>query len=169
MENLPSQEEQVSFEEIAERRGYAPRRSERNKFKDVSHILKAKGQDGKAIDLRFDLKKRKNKKQSEDWIWIEFKNSKGQPGWLHGNAHFIVFERQFDFIVVNRREFVDFLGSCKKIRYDLPFVSLAKKAKYKIYKRPGKKEEITQINIKDLESLESFQVWNKLNAEQEKP
>lgn len=166
MQSLPSQEEQISFEEIAERKGYSPKRAERKRFKDVSHILKAKGQDGNPIDLRFDLKKRKNKKQSEDWIWVEFKNSKGEPGWLHGHAHFIVFEREFDFIVVNRRELVDFLGSCKKIRYDLPFVTLAKKAKYKIYKRPGKKEEITQINIKDLELLKSFKVWDKVNAEQ---
>lgn len=166
MENLPSQEEKISFEEIAERKGYSPARSARKRFKDVSHILKAKGQYGKPIDLRFDLKKRKNKKQSEEWIWVEFKNSKGEPGWLHGHSHFIAFERQFDFIIVNRRELLDFLGSCKKIRYDLPFVTLAKKAKYKIYKRPGKKEEITQINIKDLESLESFKIWNKVNAEQ---
>lgn len=167
MEKLPSQEESISFEGIAKIKGYSPKKSRRDEYKDVSHILKAKGQDGKALDLRFDLKKRKNKKQSEEWIWVEFKNSKGQPGWLHGNAHFIAFERELDFLIVNRKELVDFLGSCKKIRYDLPFVSLAKKAKYKIYKRPGKKEEITQINFIDLSGLKSFKIWKKEYAEAE--
>jgi len=46
----------------------------------------------------------------------------------------------------------------------LPFVNLAKKAKYKIYKRDGKKEEITQINAKDLQELKSYQLWEKRDA-----
>jgi len=118
------------------------------------------------MEIRFDVKKIKNKKQSQEWLWIEFKNAKGEDGWIHGDAHFVAFERNYDFIVVNRKEMVKMLNS-GKIRYDLPFVDLAKKAKYRIYKRSGKPEEITQINVKDLKGLESYQLWKKQDAASE--
>ena len=164
MEDLPSQEELISFEDIASQKGYSPKRCKRNEHDNVSHLLKAKGKSGKPLEIRFDVKKIKNKKQSQEWLWIEFKNAQGKQGWVHGDAHFVAFERNYDFIVVNRKELLNFLNSGKKIRYDLPFVTLAKKAKYRIYKRPGKKEEITQIHIKDLKTFESFKIWKKENA-----
>lgn len=166
MEDLPSQERKISFEDLATSRGYSPKRAYRNEYNNVTHVLKAKGKGGKAIDILFDVKKIKNKKQSQEWLWIEFKNAEGKDGWIHGDAQFVAFERNYDFVVVNRKEMVKMLNS-GKIRYDLPFVTLAKKAKYRIYKRSGKLEEITQINVKDLKSLESCQVWKKQDAASE--
>lgn len=167
MQQLPSQENLISFEDVASMRGYCPQRYNGKDFKSVSHILKAKGRNGEPISLRFDVKKNKNLKQSQDWMWVEFKNANGDPGWIHGDAHFIVFERNLDFIVVNREELLKMLSSGKKVRYDLPFVNLAKKSKYRIYKRAGKKDEITQINIGDVEKLNSCKVWLKKDATSE--
>jgi hypothetical protein len=167
VDSLPSQEDSISFEDIAALRGYSPERCRQKEYKNVSHILKGKGSQGQPIDLRFDVKKIKNRKQSQEWIWIEFKNAHGEPGWVHGHAHFVAFERNYDFIVVNRKELLTMLSDGRKIRYDLPFVNLAKKAKYRIYKRAGKSEEITQINIKDLKQLKSFQLWLKKDAASE--
>ena len=149
------------FEEIAKSKGYSPEKAPRRKFRNVSHILKGKGKEGKPLMLRFDVKKVKNKKKNDDWLWVEFKNAKGGSGWIHGDAHFIAFERFDDFIIVNRKELVSWLGAANKIRYDLPFVSLAKLAKYRIYKRAGKKEETSQVNVEDLKKLKSFQLWKK--------
>ena len=164
MESLPSQERIISFEYLATQRGYNPKRARRKDFNNVSHLLTAKGKDGKPIQIRFDVKKIKNKKQSQDWLWVEFKNAQGEDGWLHGEAHFVAFERTYDFIVVNRKELLTMLSDGKKIRYDLPFVNLAKRAKYRIYKRAGTKEEITQISAKDLKKLKSYQLWEKKDA-----
>lgn len=164
MDSLPSKEQLISFEDLASERGYSPQKNRDRKYYNVSHILTGKGKEGKPIELKFDLKKIKNKKQSQEWLWIEFKNSRGEKGWVHGDAHFVAFERQYDFIIVNRKELLEWLNSSKKIRYDLPFVNLAKRAKYKIYKRDGKKEEITQINAKDLKELKSYQLWEKRDA-----
>mgnify|MGYP001596922280 CR=1 FL=1 len=164
MEALSSQEIFISFEDLASERGYSPEKIKNRDFNNVSHILKGKGKSEKPISLKFDVKKIKNKKQNQEWLWVEFKNSLGNNGWVHGDAHFVAFERNYDFIIVNRKELLEWLGSSKKIRYDLPFVNLAKKAKYRIYKRSGKKEEITQINAKDLESLKSYQLWKKQDA-----
>tara|TARA_B000000475_G_C15969701_1_gene436526 strand:- start:44 stop:529 length:486 start_codon:yes stop_codon:yes gene_type:complete len=161
---MPKANESVpSFEEIAERKGYSPekiKRKEKN-HKDVSHFLKAKGKDGKPLILRFEVKPQKNKKRDQDWLWIEFRNARGSPGWIHGQSHFIAFEREKDFIILNRKELLSWIGSCGKIRYDLPFVGLAKLAKYRIYRRKGHKEEITQINLEDLSKLKSLQIWEK--------
>lgn len=151
------------FDSLAESKGYSPQKLKgyTENCKNVSHILKGKGKEGGSVLLKIDLKKIKNKKQNEDWLWVEFKNALGNPGWVHGDAHFIVFERGADFIFINRKEFVSWCGSSRKIRYDLPFVSLAKRAKYRVYKREGTKEEVTQVDIKDLKKLKSFHIWKK--------
>jgi hypothetical protein len=162
--NSSTEKGRTPFEESAESRGYLPEKAPRRKYRNVSHILKGKGKEGKPILLRFDVKKIKNKIKNDEWLWVEFKNATGGQGWIHGDAHFIAFERFRDFVIVNRKELVSWLGSANKIRYDLPFVSLAKLAKYRIYKRQGKKEETSQINVEDLKKLESFQLWPKGNA-----
>ncbi len=163
-DELASQEQAVSFDLAASSKGYSPKKNRGSKYQNVSHILKAKGKSGKPIYLRFDVKKSKNKKQNEDWLWIEFKNAQGESGWVHGDAHFVAFQRHEDFIIVNRKELVEWLGSSSKIRYDLPFVNLAKRAKYRIYQRNNKHEQITQIHINDLKQLKSFQLWKKKDA-----
>lgn len=163
MDKNKGKKKQSPFEEIATKKGYSPERlkSHRDNCKNVSHILKAKSKKGNLLQLRVDLKKIKNKKQNEDWIWLEFKNGYGNPGWLHGDADFIIFERMDDFVVVNRKELVSWVGSSQKIRYDLPFVGLAKRAKYRIYRRPKTKEEVSQVELKELKKLKSFQIWKK--------
>jgi hypothetical protein len=151
------------FEESASHKGYTPRKKNRGdeNCKNVSHILTGKGKEGKPIKIKVDLKKIKNKKQDQNWLWIEFKNASGRSGWIHGDAHFVVFERKEDFVFVNRKELLSWIGASNKIRYDLPFVTLAKKAKYRIYKRAGEKDEITQIKVDDIKDLKSFQIWKK--------
>ena len=166
LDKLESEKKQSSFEEVASSKGYSPRKSNTSDLPsiNVSHILTGKSKSGSPISIKVDLKKNKNKKKYEDWFWIEFRNSRGKPGWLHGDADFVIFDRSEDFIVANRKELLQWLNGSKKIRYDLPFVNLAKRAKYRIYKREDKLEEITQISIKDLKCLKSFQLWKKPNA-----
>ena len=78
MEDLPSQEKIITFDAIATSKGYSPQKAPRGEHTNVTHVLKAKGKSGKAIDILFDVKKIKNKKQSQEWLWIEFKNSQGK-------------------------------------------------------------------------------------------
>ena len=157
-----------TFEEIAKEKGYLPRRSTRaeNIFKHVDYFLTGKSKKGKKVEIKVDVKARKktsrrDKKYDDEWTWLEFKNVQGKRGWLYGDADFIVFERSEDFVFVNRQELVDFCSSGKKIRYDLPFVNLAKLAKYKIYQRSGRRDEITQIKMSDILNLESAKIWSK--------
>ena len=158
---MDKKEEQLSFENLAKLRGYSPRKVKNMRIPFVTHILQAKGKLDKPVEIKVDLKKVKNKKQSQEWLWVEFQNAEGKPGWIYGQADFIVFERVEDFIFVNRKEFLSWCSGAQKIRYDLPFVSLARKAKYRIYKRAGMKEEITQVFVDDVKTLKSFQIWKK--------
>jgi hypothetical protein len=158
---VENKKEQLSFENLAELKGYSPKKARNMRIPYVTHILKGKGRGGKSVEIKVDLKKIKNKKQSQDWLWVEFQNAEGKPGWIYGQADFVVFERTKDFIFVNRKELLDWCSGSQKIRYDLPFVTLAKKAKYRIYKREGMKEEITQILVDDIKTLKSFRTWDK--------
>ena len=55
------------FDALAESRGYSPEklRGFTDNCKNVSHLLKGKGSEGKPIVIKIDLKKVKNKKQNE--------------------------------------------------------------------------------------------------------
>ena len=157
-----------TFEDLATERGYRPNKAtrEQNMFKHVDYILTGKSKKGAKIEIKVDVKARKktsrrDNKYNDEWQWIEFKNVQGKSGWIHGDADFIVFEREDDFILVNRKELVSWLGASKKIRYDLPFVNLAKLARYKIYQRRGRRDEITQIKTEDILGLESAKIWKK--------
>jgi len=157
-----------TFEELARDRGYSPRRATRseNMFRHVDYFLTGKSKSGAKVEVKVDVKarkktSRKDAKYNDEWQWIEFKNVQGKIGWVHGEADFIVFERVDDFIFVNRKELVAWLGAGKRIRYDLPFVNLAKLAKYKIYQRRGRRDEITQIKTQDILNLESAKIWEK--------
>lgn len=158
---MENQKDQLSFEDIAKAKGYSPKKARNMNIPYVTHVLTGKAKSGKPVEIKIDLKKIKNKKQSQDWLWVEFQNAEGKSGWIYGQADFVVFERLKDFIFVNRKEFLGWCSGSQKIRYDLPFVSLAKRAKYRIYKRAGMKEEITQVLVDDIKSLKSFQIWEK--------
>ena len=157
-----------TFEELALERGYLPRKSTRaeNIFKHVDYFLSGKSKAGKKVEIKVDVKarkksSRKDNKYNDEWTWIEFKNVQGKPGWVHGDADFIVFERENDFVFANRKELVEWLSKSRKIRYDLPFVNLAKLAKYKIYQRRGRRDEITQVKMEDILKLKSAKMWSK--------
>lgn len=52
------------------------------------------------------LKKRRAKDNTVDStiVWIEFKNVRGNLGWLYGKAQRIAFELEDEFIIVNRED-----------------------------------------------------------------
>ena len=110
----------------------------------------------------FDVKSARRVNRSSDiqyeTIWIEYKNVKGQDGWLFGSADFIAFEREKDFVVVNRK---DLIKLCKFLVYEKRFVNSAKDALYKMYTRQDRKDVLTRIKISDVLELSSTYVLTK--------
>jgi hypothetical protein len=48
------------------------------------------------------------------------------------------------------------------VRWDLPYVGNPWSAKYRLYRRVGTEETITQIGVEDLMNIPDAQVWKKL-------
>ena len=148
------------FKDIAIQKGYRPKRATSLlKKENVQFIFDTPSRKGIEVDLK--TKKKFKNKSFDKWIWIEFTNKKGGEGWIYGRAAFIAFETSDSYILVNRKELVEYLSAKNLARFDLPFVTDPWRAKYRVFRRPNTREKLTQIQTHDLLKLKSAQVWEK--------
>jgi len=155
------------FEKVAEKKGYLVKRSskEENMHKHIDMFLEGKdAASKKSKEVSVDIKARKrtsrrDKKFNDEWIWVELKNVQGKNGWIYGEADFIVFEREEDFIVASRKNIIELIDS--KVRFDLGFVDRAYQAKYQVYQRKGRRDQITQVKMSDILKLKNVSKWRK--------
>ena len=91
------------------------------------------------------------------YIWVEFTNVVGNHGWIYGNYDIIAFERQYDFLIVSRK---DLLSLCERLVDFSMRVYSSSEALYKIYQRSGRKDSITLIKEEDVEKLDNV-IWLK--------
>ena len=92
-----------------------------------------------------------------DEIWCEFKNVRGEKGWMYGGASIIAFDmpEEGGFSVVNRAELKDY---CEK-NVTEEFVDHKSKAYKKMYSRKDRDDVITKLKLDDLKSMPSYRVW----------
>ena len=93
-----------------------------------------------------------------DEIWVEFKNVRGNDGWLYGGATIIAFDmpEEGGFAIVDRDELAFF---CEKhVRHEK--VTNKKEAYLKRYTRKDRMDEISILKLHDLKSLMSYRVWD---------
>jgi len=148
------------FVEIAESKGYkVSKPSFVQRKNNIDYIIEGQIQ-GESTEVCVDLKK-KNGKSSNQWIYIEYENSKGGKGWLYGMADFIVFEVPKEFIFVPRKGLINFLNQSQLVRWDLPYVDKPWNSKYRLFRRADTLETITQIKIKDILNIKNCQKWQK--------
>jgi hypothetical protein len=103
--------------------------------------------------LKFDIKglKKTNRSdtqyQDED-AWVEGTTVDGRKGWLKGKADYIVFERNNNWLLVEREELLNFTTSkLKENNYKTG------KGKYMIYTRLNRKDKITLVPFEDIKTL----------------
>jgi hypothetical protein len=92
-----------------------------------------------------------------DEIWVEFKNVRGNDGWLYGGATIIAFDmpEEGGFAIVDREELAFF---CEKhVRGEK--VSNKKDAYLKRYTRKDREDVISILKLHDIKSLMSYRVW----------
>jgi dipeptidyl aminopeptidase/acylaminoacyl peptidase len=104
---------------------------------------------------RYDVKARKrvnrqDDKYQDDLIWIEIQNIWGGLGWLFGASDYIVFEREKDFVVVDRQKLADFVTVHCNLRKNARY---ADEALYARYQRFGRKDCLTMIRGEDVQGL----------------
>ena len=89
-------------------------------------------------------------------IWVEFKNVRGDKGWLFGDAEWIAFDMPevCGFVVVDR---VDLKDWC---RDNIDFSALVDKADAyrRCYSRKDREDLITKLVLGDLQELDSYRV-----------
>lgn len=103
-------------------------------------------------EIKYDVKARKKISRQDglyqdEFIWVEMKNVRGDNGWLYGDADFIAFERENDFLIVDRISLVEVVKLKCNLKID---VSSPKEALYCHYQRRGRKDSLTLIKGGDI-------------------
>lgn len=114
------------------------------------------------VKVNYDVKARKrvqrqDENPSDEMVWVEFLNVIGNMGWLYGQSQYIVFERDKDFLVVER----DKLRELSERLCDLALkVPSASQALYRGYTRHGRKDLVSMVKMSDIEGI-CFEIWPK--------
>ena len=110
-----------------------------------------------------DIKARKKTRRSDDnaqddWIWIEFQNVRGNTGWLYGEADCIAFETQDNFVIVKKDSLIEYVEGAvdmgKSVKY-------SGEAKYKTYRRAGRNDLLTMVELSEIKNNCKYSIWEK--------
>jgi len=148
-----------SFESVANKLGLSTRKAtfSENVHKHIDWWL----DDRISVDVKARKRSSRASTQVQDeWLWVEFKNVSGRPGWLYGEAYFIALERADGFVLVRREDLVAL--SEELVDFNVPVTSAAE-CEYKPYTRRGRKDVISKIRFSDvLNKLECLK-WRFVN------
>jgi hypothetical protein len=87
---------------------------------------------------------RASPKPQSKWLWIEFKNITGGPGWIYGSAKFIATEVEDGFYLLPRQLLLNWATSVVD-REDK--VTNPNQAQYKSYTRHNRDDEMTLVEL----------------------
>ena len=147
-----------SFVEILKYKNCFDRKAtQQEQFDHIDYFAKKNG-----YGISFDVKARKKKARNDsdvddDLVWVEFKNGSGDKGWLYGKATCIAFERERDFVIVERSLLLNF---CKN-KVENKKVSSSKDAIYKLYTRNGRNDLLSIVKMEDVMREIRFFIWQK--------
>ncbi len=101
--------------------------------------------------------KRTDETMSGEWVWIEFRNVRGEAGWLFGKANWIAFETENSFVIVDRHDLYQLV---RRVVDRQAKVESAREAKYKTYTRKGRPDQIAQVRMEDIRKIK-INEWEK--------
>lgn len=108
-----------------------------------------------------DVKSRKkfkmtDKEPNDTIIWLELVSVTGNDGWVYGDADYIVFEREDDWMFVPTK-------SLRELCSNIPPGVYEKKILYRRYQRKGNKDEIVLVKDTDVTPLAKkfIKKWKK--------
>jgi predicted Abi (CAAX) family protease len=112
-----------------------------------------------SVDIKARKKtSRSNSQAQDDWIWIEFQNVRGNAGWLYGEADRIAFETQDNFIIVDRSSLIDYVENVVDMGKSVKYSS---QAQYKTYRRAGRNDLLTMVELSEIKNNCKHFVWEK--------
>lgn len=90
-------------------------------------------------------------------VWIEFRNVRGEVGWLFGKANWIAFETADSFLIIDRHDLYQLV---RRVVDREAKVESAREAKYKTYTRKDHPDQIAQVRMDDLRKIRKEE-WSK--------
>ena len=122
---------------------------DQNKYEHIDFFV-----DGISVDVKGEKKEnRYDKDITKELIWLEFKNVKGNVGWLCSDVQKIAFKIRESYYVFDRQTLLDFT------RHFIEQGVIYKKKKYrKLYRRLGQKDLITYVYLKDIIHLLEYKI-----------
>lgn len=108
-----------------------------------------------AMAVKYDVKGMKKYRRSDDkptdrLHWIELRSVNGKNGWLYGDADIIAFETRKWWILVERKDLVQFVEGIVWGEE-----TTEKPEPYKLYQREGRQDLLTILPTVDLLSIAS--------------
>lgn len=149
----------IKFKQLAKRKGFIAKDSteEQDMFQHIDLFL-TKEDKTYSFDIKAMKKINRYDSSSQDkMIYVEFKNVRGNEGWLYGKAQFIVFETTSTFEIVHRESLAKY---CEQVVNKKQRVARASEALYKVYTRDGRKDLISLIEL-DKIPKEFIHCWKK--------
>ena len=159
--SIEGHQAEKSLEDLAREKGFVVTKAtrEQNMHDHIDTFLEGKNKTVSADVKARKRTSRRDKKFNDDWVWVELKNVQGRNGWLYGKADFIIFEREKDFVLVPRKGLIKLVN--EQVRFDLSFVEKAYQARYRIYQRARRRDQITQLKMEDILNINNVAIWNK--------
>lgn len=149
-----------TFVKMARARGCKVRKSTKHEDSALHFDFEiSKGEVVKKIEVKA-IKKisRKDSACQDEWAWVEFKNIVGGNGWIYGKADYVAFEREKDFVMIDRKEMVKV---CEEAVDFSKRVKKSSEAHYGIYNRSDRPdEEVSLVEISKILEASHF-IWNK--------
>jgi len=114
-------------------------------------------------DCKVDVKamkriQRADESVQDEWTWVELHGVRPHDrGWLYGQSKIIAFETNDSFLLVKREDLISLVH--KYVNFDTK-VNYAREAKYKVYQRKGRADEITMIETEKLKEI-LYKEWKK--------
>ena len=133
--------------------------SKRDEFKHIDFYIHTPSNLKFSVEVKSRKKiKRNDDKVNDEFLWVEFKNVQGLRGWLYGSADLVAFERENDFVLVNRKLLARL---CEKL-CDLTKINVdVKMPLYTGYQRRGRLDLVSLIKMSDILTNIKYSVFKK--------
>lgn len=119
-----------------------------DQFKHIDFYVDIGGDNKISVEVKSRKKiKRSDTNINDEYVWVEFKNVQGNRGWLYGKADCVAFERENDFLIVNRKllaRLCEKLCDLTKINTDV------KLPLYTGYQRRNRNDLVSLIKMSDI-------------------
>ena len=138
-----------SFETAARKAGLScGKSSSQEEIRHIDFWVEGEKLPKTAVDVKSRKKvKRSDDKLNDEFVWIEFANVQGKRGWLYGDSNIIAFERESDFLLVDRKLLARL---CENLCDVSKLNTAAGMPLYTGYQRKGRKDVLSLIKMTDI-------------------